>query len=218
MLRWIRFSLFLLVAFALGLGVNLALKDNQQPAPGQSVQGSGKALIGGPFELVSHTGETVTQADFAGQHMLVFFGFTNCPDVCPAKLNTISIALDDLGPLADEVTPVFITIDPGRDTPQRMAEYVSNFSADIVGLTGSPEQIREAAKSYRVYYAKVDLENSASGYTMDHSAFTYLMDENGEYITHFAYGTSAAKITERLRRELAGDKTAARVGGTSAAQ
>jgi protein SCO1 len=208
MLRWIRFVSFVMVAFAIGIAGYLYTGDRVLSPP-QSAQGTGKALIGGPFELVAHDGRKVTQADFAGKHMLVFFGFTNCPDVCPAKLNTISIALEDLGPLAEQVTPVFITVDPERDTPERMAEYVSNFSAGIVGLTGTPGQIKQAAKAYRVYYAKVEMENSASGYTMDHSAFTYLMDENGEYVTHFAYGTSPAKITKRLRQELAGNKTAA---------
>jgi len=209
MLAWIRFGLFALAAFALGVMSYVYLFDGAR-GPERAVQSSGKALIGGPFELVNHRGESVTQADFAGKHMLVFFGFTHCPDVCPAKLNTISIALEDLGPLADRVTPVFITVDPERDTPQRMAEYVSNFSADIVGLTGTPDQIKRAAKAYRVYYAKAELENSATRYLMDHSAFTYLMDPNGEYVTHFAYGDSAASMTERLRRELATDKTAAR--------
>jgi len=218
MLRWIRFGLFLLVAFALGLSIHLALQQVQQPAQPRTAQSSGEALIGGAFELVNHDGETVTQQDFAGKHMLVFFGFTHCPDVCPAKLNNISVALDRLGPLANQVTPIFVTVDPERDTPERMAQYVSNFSSQIVGLTGTPEQIRKAAKAYRVYYAKVEMENSASGYLMDHSAFTYLMDEDGEYVTHFAYGDSIDKITNRLRRELGGEKTAARVGGASAAQ
>ena len=208
MLRWIRFVSFVMVAFAIGIAGYLYTGDRVLSPP-QSAQGTGKALIGGPFELVAHDGRKVTQADFAGKHMLVFFGFTNCPDVCPAKLNTISIALEDLGPLAEQVTPVFITVDPERDTPERMAEYVSNFSAGIVGLTGTPGEIKQAAKAYRVYYSKVEMKNSASGYTMDHSAFTYLMDENGEYVTHFAYGVGPAKMTERLRRELAGNKTAA---------
>jgi protein SCO1/2 len=218
MLRWVRYGLFLLVAFALGFSIHLALQQMEQQPSTQTAESTGKALIGGPFELVNHKGETVTQADFAGKHMLVFFGFTNCPDVCPAKLNSISVALDRLGPLADEVTPLFITVDPERDTPERVAQYVSNFSAQIVGLTGTPEQIRKAAGAYRAYYAKVDLEGSASGYTMDHSAFTYLMDENGEYVTHFAYGDSIDKMAERLRRELGGEKTAAHVGAAPAAQ
>jgi protein SCO1 len=218
MLRWIRYSLFLLVAFALGISIHLALQQIQNPIQTQNAQSSGRALIGGPFELVNQNGETVTQQDFAGKHMLVFFGFTHCPDVCPAKLNSVSVALDKIGPLADEVTPVFITVDPERDTPARMAAYVSNFSAQIVGLTGSEEQITQAAQAYRVYYAKVEMENSASGYLMDHSAFTYLMDENGEYVTHFAYGDSIDTIADRLRRELDGEKTAALLGAGSAAQ
>lgn len=218
MLRWIRYGLFLLVAFALGISIHLALQQIQNPVQTQNAQSSGRALIGGPFELVNQNGDTVTQQDFAGKHMLVFFGFTHCPDVCPAKLNSVSVALDQIGPLADKVTPVFITVDPERDTPERMAEYVSNFSAQVVGLTGSPEQIRRAAQAYRVYYAKVEMENSASGYLMDHSAFTYLMDENGEYVTHFSYGDSIDTIADRLRRELDGEKTAALVGAGSAWQ
>ncbi len=218
MLRWIRFGLFLLVAFALGLSVHLALQHVQQPLGSQSAEGSGAALIGGPFALVNHEGKTVTPQDFAGKHMLVFFGFTHCPDVCPAKLNNISIALDRLGPLAGEVTPIFITVDPERDTPERMAQYVSNFSARIVGLTGTQEEVRRAAQAYRVYFAKVEMPESASGYLMDHSAFTYLMDENGQYVTHFAYGDSIEKMTERLRRELGGEKTAASVGAARTAQ
>jgi len=218
MLRWIRFGLFVLVAFALGVSIHLALERFQRPAQMTAAQSSGKALIGGPFELVSHEGKIVTQQDFSGKHMLVFFGFTHCPDVCPAKLNSISLALDRLGPLADEVTPIFITVDPERDTPERMAEYVSNFSGQIIGLSGTPEQVRNAAKAYRVYYAKVEMENSATGYLMDHSAFTYLMDENGEYVTHFSYGDSIETMTDRLRGELAGEKTAARVGANAAAQ
>jgi len=101
-------------------------------------------------------------------------------------------------------------VDPERDTPERMAEYVSNFGERIVGLTGTPEQIKRVAKAFRVYYAKVEIENSATGYLVDHSAFTYLMDENGEYVTHFAYGDSIETMTDRLRRELADDRTAAR--------
>ncbi len=211
MLRWIRFGLFVLVAFALGLSIHLGLEQVRQPGGMQaSQQGTGKALIGGPFKLVNHNGESVTHRDFRGKHMLVFFGFTHCPDICPTKLNNVSVALDRLGPLAEEITPIFITVDPKRDTPERMAQYVSNFGADMVGLTGTPEQIRKAAKAYRVYYARVDSETSASGYLMDHSAFTYLMDENGEYVTHFAYGDSIEKMTDRLRRELGEDQTAAR--------
>lgn len=208
MLRWIRFGLFLLVAFALGIGAHYALEQSRQPATG-TAQSTGQALIGGPFTLVDHEGETVTQRNFRGTHMLVFFGFTHCPDVCPTKLSHIASVMDRLGPLAEEVTPVFISVDPERDTPERMADYVSNFDADIVGLTGTPEQVKRAAKAFRVYYAKVEMD-SATGYLMDHSAFTYLMDENGDYVTHFAYGDSVENMTERLRRELAADRTAAR--------
>jgi len=214
---WVRFGLFMLVGFAFGIASYLVF-NSEKFSPRPSVQSTGEALIGGAFELVNHKGKTVTQADFAGKHMLVFFGFTHCPDVCPAKLNTMSVALEDLGALADQITPIFITVDPKRDTPERMAEYVSNFSADIVGLTGTSDQIRKVAKAYRVYFAKVEMKDSATGYLMDHSAFTYLMDPNGEYVTHFSYRDSAAKMTKRLRRELTGENTAARPVRTYALQ
>ncbi len=169
----------------------------------QSVATSGKALIGGPFTLVGRDGKPVTDQAFRGKYMLVFFGFTHCPDICPAELQVMAAALDELGPKANEIIPIFITLDPERDTPLVVADYVANFSQRFVGLTGSPEQIAEAAKAYRVAFSKFQ-ENGAKpeDYSVDHSALVYLMGKNGEYLTHFAYGTPVAKLTETLRRYL----------------
>lgn len=136
----------------------------QQPA-------RGKALIESKFSLVELTGKPVTDEDFAGKWQLVFLGFTYCPDVCPTTLNDISVVLEQLGDDADEVQPLFITVDSERDTPEVMADYVANFDPRIMGLTGSPEQIKQAARAFRAYYAKVEQEGHADGYTMDHSAF-----------------------------------------------
>lgn len=171
---------------------------------GPKVETSGKALIGGPFTLVDQHGKTVTDRDFRGRYMLVFFGFTHCPDICPAELQVISASLDDLGSKAEEVVPIFVTLDPERDTPEVMADYVKNFGSRFVGLTGSPEEIAEAAKAYRVAFSKFDNKGADSNdnYSIDHSAFVYLMGPDGEYITHFNYGTPAAKMTESLRRYL----------------
>ena len=171
---------------------------------GPKVETSGKALIGGPFTLVDQHGKTVTDRDFRGRYMLVFFGFTHCPDICPAELQVISASLDDLGSKAEEVVPIFVTLDPERDTPEVMADYVKNFGSRFVGLTGSPEEIAEAAKAYRVAFSKFDNKGADSNdnYSIDHSAFVYLMGPGGEYITHFNYGTPAAKMTESLRRYL----------------
>lgn len=169
-------------------------------ASGPNVETSGKALIGGPFALIDQTGKAVTDRDFRGKYMLVFFGFTHCPDICPAELQVMAASLDELGAKADEVVPVFITLDPERDTQAVMADYVKNFGPRFVGLTGSPEAIAAAAKAYRISYSKFQEDKTKSDYSIDHSALVYLMGKDGEYVTHLPYGTPAAKMTETLRR------------------
>ena len=166
------------------------------------VETTGKGLIGGPFTLVDQTGRTVTDQDFRGRYMLVFFGFTHCPDVCPAELQVMSASLDELGPKAEQVVPIFITLDPERDTPAAMGAFVKNFGSRFVGLTGSPEAIAAAAEAYGVAYAWIQEDTSKPDYSIDHSGLVYLMGKDGEYITQFTYGTPAAKMTETLRRYL----------------
>ena len=192
----------IVAGFLVGALSGAALLVLTRGANGPMVETSGKALIGGPFTLVDQTGKTVTDQDFRGRYMLVFFGFTHCPDICPAELQVMSAALDELGPKADEVVPVFITLDPERDTQAAMGAYVKNFGSRFVGLTGSPEQIAAAAKAYRVAYSKFQEDKASSDYSIDHSALVYLMGKDGQYITHFAYGTPASKMTETLRRYL----------------
>jgi len=153
--------------------------------------------IGGPFALIDQTGTRRTDADFRGKLMLVYFGFTYCPDVCPTDLLQMTLALDQLGAAGEAVQPIFITVDPERDTPAHLKEYMSLFHPRFVGLTGEAAAIREAARAYRAYYAKVALVNG--DYTLDHSAFIYLMDRNGEYLDFFPPGTSAELIASALR-------------------
>jgi protein SCO1/2 len=166
------------------------------------VETSGRALIGGPFELVGKDGSIVTDKVFRGKYMLVFFGYTHCPDICPAELQVMAAALDGLGKDADKIIPIFITVDPERDTPWVVADYVMNFGPRFVGLSGTPEQIAKAAKAYRVTYDKHQEEGAGDNYSVDHSALAYLMGPDGEYITHIPYGTPAPKMTEILRRYL----------------
>jgi protein SCO1 len=170
----------------------------------QTIVTSGKALVGGPFKLVDQHGKTVTDRDFRGGYMLVFFGFTHCPDICPAELQVISAALDALGPKADKVVPIFITLDPERDTPEVMGDYVKNFGTNFVGLSGSAEAIAQAAKAYRVAYSKFvpEGQEDSKNYSVDHSALVYLMGPDGQYVTHFSYGTPAQKMRETLQRYL----------------
>ena len=161
----------------------------------------GQAQVGGPFELVDGEGRTVTDEEFRGEYMLVYFGYTYCPDVCPTELQNMSRALELLGDEAEAVRPVFITVDPERDTPEVIESYVENFHPRMVGLTGSPEQIEKAAKSYRVYYKKAE-SGSASEYLMDHTSIVYLMGREGEFLRHFGYGTSPEDMAQGIRSYL----------------
>lgn len=161
---------------------------------------TGKALIGGPFSLVNHEGKRVTDKDFHGKKMLIYFGFTHCPDICPGSLQVISAALDTLGSAADNVTPVFITVDPERDTPKLLADYVASFHPRLVGLTGNKEEVDTVVKkTFRVYAKKVKDSNQPNSYTMDHASLIYLMDENGKFVHYFGHPTSADKLAEQLR-------------------
>jgi cytochrome oxidase Cu insertion factor (SCO1/SenC/PrrC family) len=169
--------------------------------------GRGHARITSEFSLVDDTGQAVTEKDFAGKWQLVFFGFTYCPDVCPTTLATVSAVLEELGDDADQVAPLFVTVDPERDTPAVLADYLANFDERIVGLTGSPEQIKAAAKAFRVYYAKVKQDDLPGGYTMDHSAFLYLMDPEGAYATHFSHQTDVAEMANAIRDFVHGART-----------
>jgi protein SCO1/2 len=160
--------------------------------------------IGGPFQLTDQSGKVRSARDFRGRLMLVYFGFTYCPDICPTDLQAIGLAMDKLGAGADGVQPLFITLDPKRDTAEHLAEYVPLFHPRLIGLTGSAEQVQNAADAYRVYYKRVDFDDGGTNYTVDHSAFIYLMDRDGNYLGFFPPGTSAEKMVEMIRPHLSG--------------
>lgn len=164
-------------------------------------------LPGGPFTLVDHTGRAVTDRDFRGSFLLVFFGYTHCPDVCPATLAEVSATLKALDEDARHVRPLFITVDPERDTPGVLASYVRAFHPAIVGLTGTPEQIRAVTKAYKAHYAKVPLKSDGKHghplrYSVDHSAFVYLMGPDGAFLDVFRFGASPEKMAEKVRELL----------------
>ena len=185
---------------ALGLAAAIALlpdvRERLLPSVGQQV--TGKALIGGAFTLTDNTGKRVTDQDFRGKYTLVFFGFTSCPDICPAGLQLIAGALEKLGTKAQRITPIFISVDPQRDTPEKLAAYVKNFDPRLVGLTGTPEEIAAVAKAYKVYYAKVPSKERPDDYTMDHTSIIYVMDPKGEFVTHFTPSTSVDDMAAKL--------------------
>ena len=197
-----RLIAFIIAGFLIGALTGAAILLLTTPRGGQPVESSGTALVGGPFSLTGTDGKTVTDADFRGRYMLVFFGFTHCPDICPAELQVIAQALDKLGDRGKKVVPLFITLDPERDTPQAMASYVQSFGPNFIGLTGSPEAVAAAAKAYRVAYAKVENKESPADYSIDHSALVYIMDPEGRYATHFSYGTSVDEMAEKLGKIL----------------
>jgi protein SCO1/2 len=173
--------------------------DRVLPTTGLSI---GQAAIGGPFSLVDHTGKPVTDKDFRGRFLLIYFGFTFCPDVCPAGLQVASAAIEKLGKKGGQVVPIFITVDPERDTVEQMASYVSSFHPRLIGLTGTPEQLASAAKVYRVYYRKVKDEKSSAPYTVDHSSIFYFMDPDGKFLTHFTHATPVDKMAETMAKYL----------------
>ena len=140
------------------------------------------AAIGGPFTLEDGAGKTVTDSSYRGKYMLVYFGYTFCPDVCPTTLNDVAQALDKLGPKQDRIQPLFITVDPARDTPAVVQQYAAAFSPRLQGLTGTPEQIATVAHEYRVYYAPHKTGPNPGDYTMDHSSILYLMDPTGQFV------------------------------------
>jgi cytochrome oxidase Cu insertion factor (SCO1/SenC/PrrC family) len=171
--------------------------------PIQTATSTGTALVGGPFNLTDQTGRKVTDKDFLGKYMLVFFGYTYCPDLCPTELQVMSAALDNLGAKADDIQPIFITFDPQRDTPEVLKQYISNFHPRFVGLTGTPEEIAVAAKAYRVFYNKLENTSGPDTYLMDHSTITYLMDKQGKFLKHFSYSTDAAALSQALEKAIA---------------
>jgi cytochrome oxidase Cu insertion factor (SCO1/SenC/PrrC family) len=190
----------LLIGAVAAIAVFPAARQKLFPPPGP--QESGKALIGGPFTLTDTTGKQVTDKDYRGRYMLVFFGFTSCPDICPAGLQLISAALDKVGAKAANVTPIFISVDPERDTRAKLGSYVNNFNPRIVGLTGTPEEIAAVAKAYKVFYEKTPNEASPAEYGMNHTSIIYLMNPDGEYVTHFTPMTSIDAMVDKLNKVL----------------
>ena len=203
-MRSFRFGLwlavFIVVAAVAGVVGSRYWPTHKQP----TVQAVTESVIKAEFSLIDHTGRAVTSKDFRGRWLLVFYGFTNCPDVCPTALNTVAAVIEALGPDADKVAPIFITVDPARDTAEVMAGYVAAFDPRIIGLTGTEEQVAAALKTARVYYAKVNQSAAPGGYTMDHSSYLYLFDPKGMFDKPFSHETSIETITATIRQRIGG--------------
>lgn len=162
---------------------------------------TGEVPIGGPFSLSDQNGRRVTDADLRGQYLLIYFGYTFCPDACPTALGMMSAAMDKLGPDAEKVTPVFITVDPARDTQDVMKDYASNFHPRMVALRGNDQETEQAAKSYRIYWKKADGEDEQN-YLVDHSTYILLMDPENKYLAHFGPQVTPDEIVAEIRKHL----------------
>ncbi|KAJ9548686.1 hypothetical protein OSB04_021229 [Centaurea solstitialis] len=163
----------------------------------------GKAAIGGPFNLVDHDGKSVTEKDFKGKWSLIYFGFTHCPDICPDELQKLAAAIDKIkGKAGFEIVPVFISVDPERDTVEQVREYVKEFHPKLIGLTGDPDEIKKAARAYRVYYMKTDEGSDGSDYLVDHSIIMYLMDPNMEFVKFFGKNNDVDALTDGIINEI----------------
>jgi protein SCO1/2 len=158
------------------------------------------AAIGGPFQLTDQSGQTVTEQSLQGRPTLIFFGFTHCPDVCPTSLFEISEVLRAMGSDADRVNAYFISVDPERDTPVAMKDYLSSFDPHLKGLTGDPEVMAKVISEYRVYAKKVPLKDG--DYTMDHTALVYLMDRSGRFVAPFNLKRTPDEAAAELKRYL----------------
>jgi protein SCO1/2 len=181
------------VSLAIGLGVTLWLLGGPRAVTATSA-------IGGPFQLVDQSGQPVTDKNLKGKPTIIFFGFTHCPDVCPTALFEMSEILRAMGDDAKRVNAFFISVDPERDTPQIMKDYLSSFDPNLKGLTGSPEAVAEVISGYRVYAKKVPLKDG--DYTMDHTALIYLMDRDGKFVAPFNIKRKPEDAAADLKRYL----------------
>jgi protein SCO1/2 len=198
-LKSIRIALYGAIAVLVVAGVGLYAASSYFGANGHGGQlAMPTSLIGGPFTMTDQTGKTVTEKDFLGKPTLMFFGYTFCPDVCPTTLAEATGWLQTLGPDADKLQIVFVTVDPERDTPAKLAEYLSAFDPRIRGLSGTPEQTKQIIKDYRVYARKV-VQKDTSDYLMDHTAAVYLMDKNGQFVGAISYQEPEDKAVAKLK-------------------
>lgn len=180
------------VVVVLFIGIGLRLDWFSPPA---------QATVGGPFTLVTGGGKTVSDSDYRGKLMLIYFGYTFCPDICPTTLGTVARAFDQLPPeQRKEIVPIFITVDPERDTADQMAQYAANFMPDLVGLSGSPDDIKKVMTEFRVYAKKAEEKNG--NYSVDHSSVLYLVGRDGKFIKPFSGSITVNDLSAALRKAL----------------
>ena len=203
MARRISVSYFWLALACVLFSAPIAANETAEPSATELIEGllSGRAPVGGPFELTDQTGHRRTDVDFQGKIVVIYFGYTYCPDVCPTELQSISLALDKIGAAAEAVQPLFITVDPERDTPARLADFVSAFHPRLIGLTGSLAEIRQTAIAYKTFFAKHSIA-ALGDYSVDHTGFIYLVGRDGRYLGFLPPGLAPDAIADAIRTRL----------------
>lgn len=190
-----------IVIAAISTYLLLAIELPDKPLAGQGGAIDENVQIGGDFILKDHNGEEFSSELMKGKLSLVYFGFTFCPDICPTSLQKLTNVLSTLDKYQIEVLPIFITVDPARDTPELLKEYLGHFHPKLIGLTGSEEKIKEVADLYKVFYAIAEEGDASENdkYMIDHSSFVYLMDKHGKYMKHFYMSSTPEEIIEYIR-------------------
>ncbi len=203
LIRWM-----VLLAIGFGIGSIIGLYQSKEELKTEAISRSPddkdvkeKSEIYGSFSLVDHNGQEVAQDNYVGSYKLIFFGFTFCPAICPTELQKMNIIMNELGELSEKITPIFISIDPDRDTPEVMKEYVEQFNPRLVGLTGTQEQINAVKKSFKVYAKKVE-NDMMDYYMMDHSSFLYFMDKDNNLLAMYPAKDTAVKIAENIKKSI----------------
>lgn len=209
-LRYILWSLVVIAAAVLGLTTltaarhRTALPERMETVRMNNTDNANESAVSGVFALTDQQGKIVTNTDFPGKWQLVFFGFTHCPEVCPATLAQITRLMNGLGPLAEDIQPLFISLDPQRDTPERLSEYLQNFHPKIIGLTGSDEELKKVAENFKIYYSRMENPNDPEHYMINHSTVMYLFSPQGKAESFYGYEESypdvIADMQDRIGR------------------
>ncbi|XP_032223345.2 protein SCO1 homolog, mitochondrial isoform X2 [Nematostella vectensis] len=205
-ITWTSFAVFLLAGGAIVYYVRTLKEEKEKKKEKEKKRSIGKVALGGPFDLIDHHGKPKTDKDFQGKWLLLYFGFTHCPDICPDELEKMAEAIDLVdkttkGKVSEELQPLFISVDPKRDTVEAVAEYVKEFHPKLLGLTGPVEKVQEVCKAYRVYFSAGPADED-NDYIVDHTIIQYLVSPDGEFMEYFGQNKNAEEIAASITNHM----------------